>query len=87
MRSSAGPKPKSSVAQGLPPSWIGLALISTPFSIRNASSPGSTKEGSVVVKVLTALGGLRAGGRRARSGLRSGLALGRRARLDPPAGR
>ncbi len=35
---------------------MGLALICTPWSIRNASSPGSTKLGSVVVKEVTGLG-------------------------------
>src|SRR5829696_9545844 len=52
MRSSAGPKAKSSVCQRPPPSCIGLALISTPLSIKSSSSPGSTKDGSTVVKVL-----------------------------------
>ena len=57
MKSRAGPKLKRSVANGLPPSWIGSALISTLLSIKNASKLGSTKEGSVVAKVLTVLGG------------------------------
>src|SRR6185369_5333766 len=55
MKSRAGPNPSRSVDHGLP-SWIGLALISTPWPIRNASRPGSTNEGSVVVNALTALG-------------------------------
>jgi hypothetical protein len=50
----AGPKPRSSVAHELP--WrIGTALISTSRSIRNFSSPGSTKAGSSVVKVAELL--------------------------------
>jgi hypothetical protein len=55
MSRSAGPKPKISVAHGLSPSSIGSALISTPLSIKNFSKPGSTKAGSVVVKLLTVL--------------------------------
>ena len=47
----AGPKPKSRVHSGLPPSWIGSALISTLCSISSDSSPGSTNAGSVVAKV------------------------------------
>ena len=31
-------------------------MIWTPFSIRNVSSPGSTKTGSVVVKFVTCVG-------------------------------
>src|ERR1043166_8323409 len=56
MNNSAGPKPRRKVVTGLPPSSIGFALISTPCSIRNFSSPGSTKVGSVVAKVLAVLG-------------------------------
>jgi hypothetical protein len=33
-----------------------LALISTRFSIKKASNPGSTKEGSVVVNVVAVWG-------------------------------
>ena len=44
MKRRAGPNPNRSVATRLPPSSIGLALISTLFSIKNASKPGSTKE-------------------------------------------
>ena len=55
--SRAGPNPNSSVVQALPPSSIGRALISTPLSIRSASSPGSTKDGTVVVKRVAVLGG------------------------------
>ncbi len=41
----------------LPPSAIGSALISTPLSIRNFSSPGSTNAGSVVTKLTDVRGG------------------------------
>ena len=58
MKRSAGPNPNSNVVKALPPSSIGLALISTPWVMKNASSPGSTNEGTVVVKVVTALGAL-----------------------------
>src|SRR4029077_18916283 len=56
MKSKAGPNPSRKFNKGLPPSSIGFALISTPWSIKNASRPGSTKEGTVVVKWLTVLG-------------------------------
>src|SRR4029453_3004030 len=59
MKSRAGPNPNRRFNKGLPSSSIGLALISTPLSIKNFSKPGSTKEGTVVVKLLTALGTLR----------------------------
>src|SRR5258708_34511796 len=49
----AGPKPIRSVAQGLPPDWIGFALISTPRSINSVSRPGPRNEGSVVLKMVT----------------------------------
>ena len=55
MSSSAGPKPNSSVGQAAA-LWIGTALISTPCSIRNVSSPGSTNAGSVVVKEVAGRG-------------------------------
>src|SRR3954468_10042852 len=55
MMSNAGPNPNKSIDQKPPPSSIGLALISTPFSIKRASNPGPTKDGSVVVKVLAVL--------------------------------
>src|SRR6202022_1550678 len=51
--SIAGPKPIRRVAHGLPPDWIGFALISTPWSINSASRPGPRNEGSVVLKVVT----------------------------------
>src|SRR2546428_13281047 len=56
MISRAGPNPNRSVTQGLLPSWIGSALISTLLSIKKASNPGSTKAGSVVAKVCAVLG-------------------------------
>ena len=56
MKSRAGPNPISNVASGLPPSSIGLALISTPWSIKKASRPGSLKVGSVVAKEVPVLG-------------------------------
>src|SRR5262245_4425466 len=59
MKSRAGPNPNRRLNKGLPPSSIGFALISTPFLIKNASRPGSTKEGKVVVKWLTVLGASR----------------------------
>src|SRR5690349_14936201 len=61
MKRSAGPKPRRKVVIGLPPSSIGLALISTPCSIKNFSSPGSTKVGRVVANVLAVLGSVFAG--------------------------
>ena len=56
MKRRPGPNEKSSVAQGLLSSSMGLALISTPCSINNASRPGPTKEGSVVAKEITGFG-------------------------------
>src|SRR5262245_5155740 len=56
MKSRAGPNPNRRFKMGLPPSSMGFALISTPLLIKNASRPGSTKEGTVVVKLLTVLG-------------------------------
>ncbi len=56
MKISPGPKLKRIVVKRLRSSWIGLALISTPWPIRNASSPGSTKDGSVVVNDVTCRG-------------------------------
>src|SRR5581483_8676510 len=56
MKRRAGPNPIRIVVQGLAPSWIGLALISTPWSMRKASSPGPTNDGSVVAKSVTAWG-------------------------------
>src|SRR5262247_667979 len=64
MKSRAGPNPNRRFKMGLPPSSIGFALISTPLLIKNASRPGSTKEGNVVVKLLTVLGVSRRIGRR-----------------------
>ncbi len=55
--SRPGPNANSRVVKGLPPSWIGLARISTPWEIRNPSSPGSAKEGIVVVNAVTGFGG------------------------------
>jgi hypothetical protein len=56
MKISAGPTLKRIVIKRLRSSWIGLALISTPLPIRKASSPGSTKDGSVVVNDVTCRG-------------------------------
>ena len=43
---------------GLPPTRIGTALISTPLSISNASRPGSTNAGTVVVNSVDVRGSL-----------------------------
>src|SRR5262245_46789526 len=56
MKTSPGPKFRRIVIHGLRSSWIGFALISTPCSIRNASSPESTNDGSVVVNDVTCRG-------------------------------
>jgi hypothetical protein len=56
LKSSAGPNPTRSVAQGLLSCSIGLALISILCSIRSASGPRSTKLGTVVVNALTGFG-------------------------------
>ena len=48
------------------PLWIGSALISTPFSIRNVSRPGSTNAGSVVVNVVALRGSAAVSARTAR---------------------
>src|SRR5262245_21482091 len=58
MKRSVGPNPNRKVVHEPLVSSIGLALISTPWVIKKASSPGSTKEGSVVVNEVTALGTL-----------------------------
>ena len=50
MISTAGPKPRRNEDHALPVR-IGTALISTLWPIRKDSSPGSTKAGSVVMKV------------------------------------
>src|SRR5678815_4751109 len=59
MKSSAGPNPKRRVDIRLPPSSMGLALISTPLLIKNPSNPGPTKLGNVVVKLGEVLGAVR----------------------------
>ncbi len=55
MMRSAGPKPSSSVPQPVP-CRMGTALISTPWSIRNDSSPSSTNTGNSVVNVSAVRG-------------------------------
>jgi hypothetical protein len=58
MKRSVGPNPNRNVVHEPSVSPIGLALISTLWVIKNASSPGSTNEGSVVVNDVTSLGAL-----------------------------
>ena len=58
MMTIAGPKPNSSVVQGLSSAPIGTALISTLWSIRKDSRLSSTKAGSVVSKVCEVRGSM-----------------------------
>src|SRR5262245_51689145 len=55
MKSKAGPKPSRNAVHGLL-SCSGLALISTWWSIKNASKPGPTNVGSVVSNVTAVVG-------------------------------
>lgn len=56
MMKMAGPKPKITVVSQLP-LWMGSALISTLWSIKNCSKPGPTNTGSVLSKVVDVRGG------------------------------